>query len=77
MPHTYQYEEIALDLESRIASGEFPPGSRLPSRRELLIQYAPVSEPVIDRAFQILRVKGLIRTRLGVGVFVADTGTEK
>ncbi|MFV2083424.1 MULTISPECIES: winged helix-turn-helix domain-containing protein [Micromonosporaceae] len=71
MPPRYRYEQIADELEERIRAGEFPPGSRLPSRRELT-EYYDVTEPVIDRAMQNLRVKGLTETLPGVGVFVAE-----
>ena len=72
MPPRYRYEEIADDLRKRIEAGEFPPGSRLPSRRELTAHY-DVTEPVIDRAMQILRVLGVTETLAGVGVFVRDS----
>ncbi|MCX4473277.1 GntR family transcriptional regulator [Micromonospora sp. NBC_01655] len=71
VPPRYRYEQIADDLAARIASGEFPPASKLPSRRELIEQYG-VTEPVIDRAMQVLRIKGMIETLPGVGVFVAE-----
>ncbi|SNY58160.1 winged helix-turn-helix domain-containing protein [Paractinoplanes atraurantiacus] len=71
MPPRYRYEEIATDLEKRIEAGEFPPGSRLPSRRQLIEQYE-VTEPVIDRAMLILRVKGITETLSGVGVYVRE-----
>ena len=71
MPPRYRYEEIAADLIKRIQDGEFPPGSRLPSRR-VLIEHYGVTEPVIDRAMQILRVKEIIETLPGVGVFVRE-----
>ncbi|MBL7257101.1 winged helix-turn-helix domain-containing protein [Paractinoplanes lichenicola] len=75
MPPRYRYEEIADDLRKRIEVGEFPPGSRLPSRRELTAYY-DVTEPVIDRAMQILRVLGVTETLAGVGVFVRDAPGE-
>ena len=71
MPPRYRYEEIADDLQKRINSGEFPPGARLPSRRELTAHY-DVTEPVVDRAMLILRVKGITETLAGVGVFVRE-----
>jgi len=74
VPPRYRYEEIADDLEKRIEVGEFPPGSRLPSRRELTAYY-DVTAPVIDRAMQILRVKGLTETLAGVGVYVRESGS--
>ena len=75
MPPRYRYEEIADDLRKRIEAGEFPPGSRLPTRRELTAHY-DVTEPVIDRAMQILRVLGVTETLAGVGVFVRDSSSE-
>jgi DNA-binding FadR family transcriptional regulator len=48
-----------------------PPGSRLPSRRELIAHYE-VTEPVSDRAMQILRIKEITETLPGVAVFVRD-----
>lgn len=71
VPPRYRYEQIADDLTERIASGEFPPGSKLPSRRELIEHYG-VTEPVIDRAMQVLRIKGMTETLPGVGVFVRE-----
>jgi DNA-binding FadR family transcriptional regulator len=71
VPPRYRYEQIADDLEKRIEVGEFPPGARLPSRRELIEQYE-VTEPVIDRAMQNLRAKGITETLPGVGVYVRE-----
>ncbi len=64
MPPRYRYEEIADDLQQRIRAGEFQPGSRLPSRRELIAHYE-ITEPVIDRAMQILRIKEITETLPG------------
>ena len=75
VPPRYRYEEIADDLRKRIDAGEFPPGSRLPSRRELTAHY-DVTAPVIDRAMQILRVLGITETLAGVGVYVRDSSAE-
>jgi GntR family transcriptional regulator len=71
LPPRYRYEQIADDLEERIRTGEFAPGSKLPSRRELTEHY-DVTPPVIDRAMQNLRAKGLTETLPGVGVYVAE-----
>lgn len=76
MPPRYRYEEIADDLQKRIDAGEFPPGARLPSRRELIEHYQ-VTEPVIDRAMLILRVKGITETLSGVGVYVREAAEEE
>jgi GntR family transcriptional regulator len=73
VPPRYRYEEIADDLQQRIEAGEFPPGSRLPSRRELIAHYE-VTEPVIDRAMQILRIKEITETLPGLTA-VEDRGS--
>ena len=72
MPQFYSYMQVAEDLQQRIESGEFAPGAKLPSRRELVEHYG-VSEPVIDRAMQVLRVLKLTETLPGIGVFVRKT----
>lgn len=66
-----RYEEVAADLRRRIETGEYPPGSRLPSRAELAGMYQ-ISDTVSDKAMWILRQLGLVETLPGVGVFVVD-----
>jgi GntR family transcriptional regulator len=64
-----RYEEVAADLRQKIESGEYPPGSRLPSRAELR-QIYQISDTVSDKALMILRAADLVETLPGVGVFV-------
>lgn len=71
----YPYEQLADTLRERIASGEFPPGSKLPSRAELSAAYG-ISDIVIGRAMWILKQEGLTETLPGVGVYVADKPAE-
>lgn len=70
MPRQQRYEEVADDLVRKIRSGEYPPGSQLPSRARLCELYG-VSESVIEKAMWILRREKLTETLPGVGVFVA------
>lgn len=79
MPIEQRYEQLAADLERRIREGEFPPGSSMPSRSRLRVEYAHLavgaerlSQSVIDKAMMILRAKGLIETQPGVAVLVKD-----
>ena len=67
----YPYEILAEAIRERIRSGEFPPGSKLPSRTELEAQYH-FSDIVIGRAMQNLRNEGLVESLIGVGVYVCD-----
>ena len=71
MPRQQRYEQVADDLKSRIESGEYPPGSKLPSRSELC-QIYDVSESVADKAMMLLRRERLTETLPGVGVFVKE-----
>ena len=71
MPRQQRYEQVADDLLSKIRSGEYSPGSKLPSRAQLCEMY-DVSESVIEKAMLILRREGWTDTLPGVGVFVAE-----
>lgn len=65
-----RYERVLDILRGHIASGEWPPGTQLPSRSELRNELS-VSDTVLDKAFMMLRMEGLTETLPGVGVFVA------
>lgn len=68
----YRSEQVADDLRSRIGPDrEFPPGARLPSRKELCNHYG-ISDFVADRVMWVLRQEGLTETLAGVGVFVRE-----
>jgi DNA-binding GntR family transcriptional regulator len=65
-----RYRDIALDLKTRIASGEFGPGDQLPTISELMEHYGVPGLNTIRQAQQLLVEDGLIETRQGVGTFV-------
>lgn len=52
-------QQIRKDLSERIGSGEYPPGGRLPTRRELADQYH-VHIGTIQHALDLLKADGLI-----------------
>lgn len=60
------YEVIA----GRIESGEYPPGSRIPSVVELQAEYG-IALATVQKAVRALKEAGLIRTEQGIGTFVA------
>ncbi|MFQ5856352.1 MAG: FadR/GntR family transcriptional regulator [Anaerolineae bacterium] len=66
-------EEVARLLRSRIHSGEFSPGDRFPSERDLAITLS-VARPTLREALKILQGEGYITTRRGVtgGTFVSE-----
>jgi DNA-binding GntR family transcriptional regulator len=63
------YQRIAADLRRRIAAGEWAPGDRIPSWRQLQAEYR-VGQGAIRLAIEQLRAEGLVegqpRTRLTV-----------
>lgn len=65
--------ELAEGLRSRIMSGEFAPGQRLPSEAELGRFYG-VSRVTVRTALRSLESQGLIDVRHGSGSFVSDFG---
>jgi DNA-binding LacI/PurR family transcriptional regulator len=62
-------EQIGAALQAKVASGELPPGSRLPSERELAELFG-VSVPVIRQAAEILIRRNLLHRRQGSGTYV-------
>jgi len=63
------YRQIAEQLRTLIASGEFPTGSRLPAERDLAKQLG-VSRPSVREALIALEVEGAIDVRTGSGIYV-------
>jgi DNA-binding FadR family transcriptional regulator len=58
------YQDVVDRLIAAISSSEFPPGSKLPSERELMLQYG-VGRPAIREAMQALQQMGLLRISHG------------
>ncbi len=67
------YRSIARELEEGIRSKppKYPPGSQLPSYRELADAHG-VSITTAQAAIRVLRAKELVWGESGVGVFVVD-----
>jgi len=67
-----EYQRVADDLRSRIASGDLPIGSAIPSTAKLCQRYG-VSVTVVRAAVAQLREAGLVVGHPGKGVFVRAT----
>ena len=65
-----RYRDIAVDLKTRIAAGEFGPGDQLPIISDLMEHYGVPGLNTIRQAQQLLVEDGLVETRQGVGAFV-------
>jgi GntR family transcriptional regulator len=69
------YSVIASRAEARIRSGQWAPGSRLPSERELC-DILDVSRATLRQALAELEERGLISRHQGRGTFVARPRVE-
>lgn len=65
------YQQVKEQLRHRIAVGELPPGTEIPSIRQLAADIR-VSVITIKRAYLELELEGVIQTRQGRGSFVAE-----
>lgn len=69
-PQRQTYRQIADDLTARIHSGEYPPGSELPSANVIAELYG-VHRNTAQHALSLLRDRGLTYGVQGRGTFVA------
>ena len=58
------HESIVRQIEEAIYSGDVAPGERLPSERELVVQFG-VSRASVREALRDLQSSGLLRSRPG------------
>ena len=65
-------DRLALLLTTQIDAGSLQPGDRLPTELKLA-QLHGVSRTVVREAVHQLKSRGLVRSRQGSGVFVAQT----
>jgi DNA-binding GntR family transcriptional regulator len=66
------YVQIADDLRARIRDGEFPPGDKLPSGRDLADHYHAAYETV-RQALEVLRDANIVVMQSTRGTFVLRT----
>lgn len=67
-------ETLTRELTSRIVSGQYLPGERLPTERQLQEQWG-VSRSVVREAMKVLSSQGLVRIEQGRGTFVSHSDT--
>lgn len=68
------YLQILNQVKYLIASGRLAPGEQLPPVRRLAEQLV-VNPNTVARAYRELETAGLIMTRRGAGVYVAEGGS--
>lgn len=64
-------EEIVEHLSRALAEGKLQPGDRLPSEQELAADFG-VARTVVREAISQLKHDGFVRSRKGVGAFIAQ-----
>jgi len=72
--HVPIYLQIADGIREAVAAGIYRPGESLPSLRALALD-AQVNPNTVQRAYDELAREGLIYSRRGMGLFVANEGT--
>ena len=76
MPIPLGYRRIADDLRARIAAGEYAPGTKLPTYRELAEQYHHAGITTVQKAVGLLMTEGLVVGVQGRGLYVAEEKTD-
>lgn len=74
MGRTAVWTAIRDTLEAEIGQGRYGPGDRLPTEAELAARFG-VNRHTVRRAVAALAGAGLLRSRRGAGVFVAERPT--
>ncbi len=69
------FQQIADNLCHQILEGKLAPGERVPSVRELAIEFE-VNRNTLLRTYAILQDAGVIDNKRGIGFFVADNAVE-
>jgi len=65
------YVQLKEAIKLAIATGEFPPGSQLPTVRQLAVQLR-INANTVSRVYVELEGEGVLATRQGKGSFVRD-----
>ncbi len=71
--HVPIYLQIAQGIRAAVAAGVYLPGEALPSLRTLAID-VQVNPNTVQRAYDELEREGLVHSRRGKGIFVANQG---
>ena len=72
--HVPIYLQIVGEIRAAIGAGVFRPGEMLPSLRVLAADLR-VNPNTVQRAYDELEREGVVQSRRGVGLFVADRDT--
>lgn len=65
------YQQLAAILREKIASGEYPPRTPIPSKRTLVETYG-LAPNTVEHAIQVLKAERAVKTVIGLGLFVTS-----
>ena len=66
------YRQLVGQVHRRVAAGQWPAGTEMPSVRELALALA-LNPMTVSKAFSILESEGVLVRRRGLSMVVADT----
>jgi len=69
------FQQIADLLCRRILENKLPPGERVPSVRDLAVEFE-VNRNTLLRTYSLLEDAGIITNKRGIGFFVAENALE-
>lgn len=69
------FQQIADNLCHQILEGKLPPGERVPSVRDLAVEFE-VNRNTLLRTYSILEDAGIIENKRGIGFFVTPNAIE-
>jgi len=70
------FQQIADNLCHQILEGKLAPGERIPSVRDLAIEFE-VNRNTLLRTYAILQDAGVIDNKRGIGFFVSDDALDR
>ena len=75
MPRGSAVAEVAHQMTSLLARGDFPPGARMPPERQLA-ESLGVGRSAVREALAALEILGLVEVRPGSGTYIRDSMSE-
>ena len=65
------YLQVANSIKRDIVTGKLEPGAKLPSVRDLAVEYT-INPNTVSRVYKELEMEGVCFTRRGMGTFVTE-----
>lgn len=65
------YLQVIHDLKKKMVKGELMPGAKMPSSRDLAVEYK-VNQNTAARIYREMELQGYCFTRRGIGTFVSE-----